>query len=307
MTIFGVHTNIQNKSFEDLYRLWTLADDLGFHWISGSDHFPGSVGRTSHEATAMHASIASFTRRPNCAILCYSVGFRHPVVLAGAAATVDQLSHGRAAIGLGSGSVPKDFEIYGLPPLSLRERTDQLEEAVACVAGLLREDTFSFDGRYYQINGGRNVRPVQSRLPVIIGTGGERRGLRMVARYADGWNLGGATPAEFARKRQVLEKHCSEIGRDMREITCSANLVYALGADPESLPDPWQPSALAGTLDQARRRIDAYVQAGADQINFHFGVLERILTGTSPKDPGPYPWDLSGLDELSAELSLPEV
>jgi alkanesulfonate monooxygenase SsuD/methylene tetrahydromethanopterin reductase-like flavin-dependent oxidoreductase (luciferase family) len=304
MTTFGVHTNMQGKSFDDLVTVWKHADDLGYGWVSGTDHFPGSIAPTSHDAVAAHATIAATTKRARCGMLCYSIGFRHPVILASAAATVDHLSGGRAAIGIGSGSVPKDYEIYGIPHRSLRERTDMFEEGVACVAGLLREEKFDFEGSYFQISGGMNVRSKQTRLPLWIGTGGERRGLAIVARYADGWNVGNVSAEVFANKREVLHRHCAEIGRDPWEIICSTNLIPMLGADASAVPDAWRNIALIGTVDDALARIQTYVDAGADQINFHLGIMERRMAGAGASGDV-YPWDMDGLAALAAALQLP--
>lgn len=293
MTVFGIHTNAQNKPLADLIDVWRHADDLGYGWISISDHFPGSLGPDSSEAVATHAAMACSTSRAQCGVLVYSIGFRHPAVLATAATTIDHLSGGRAAIGLGAGSVPRDYELFGFPYPSLRERMDILEEGVRCVAGLLHDEVVDFEGEHFRMAGARNgPRPVQERLPVWVGTKGAQRGLRIVAEHADGWNCTFPTVADFARMREVLHRHCDDVGRDAAQVRCSVNLVLALGDRAGSIPPPLQgPSALTGSVGEARERIDEYVAAGADQVNFFLG----------------YPWDYEGLAELAAQLELEPV
>lgn len=92
--------------------------------------------------------------------------------------------------------------------------------------GLLSQETTDFDGKYYQLKGARNEPkgPQRPHPPICIGGSGEKRTLRIVARYAQHWNFAGGTPEEFARKRDVLASHCSDIGRDPKEITLSAHL-----------------------------------------------------------------------------------
>lgn len=290
MTVFGIHTNAQNKPLGDLIDVWRYADALGYGWISISDHFPGSLGPDSSEAVATHAAMACSTTRAQCGVLVYSIGFRHPAVLASAATTIDHLSGGRAAIGLGAGSVPRDYELYGFPYPSLGDRMDMLEEGVRCVAGLLRDEVVDFEGKHFRMAGARNgPRTVQERLPVWVGTKGEKRGLRIVAQYADGWNSTFPTLTEFARMRGVLGGHCRDVGRDLADVRCSVNLVLALGDHAASIPQNLRgPSALTGTVSEALERINAYVGAGADQINFFLG----------------YPWDFEGLAELAERLGL---
>lgn len=290
MTVFGIHTNAQNKPIADLVEIWRFADRLGYGWISISDHFPGSLGPDSCEAVATHTAMACATSRAHCGVLVYSIGFRHPAVLATAATTIDHLSGGRAAIGLGAGSVAKDYELYGFPLPSVRERMDMLEEGVRCVSGLLHDESVDFDGEHFRMAGARlGPRPVQERLPVWVGTKGEQRGLRIVAQYADGWNCTFPTVEEFAHKRAVLHGHCEAVGRNPDDIACSVNLVLGMGEHAAAIPDNLRnATALTGTVDEVHERVERYVAAGADQVNF-------FLT---------YPWDREGLVALAERLGL---
>ncbi|MBW3669733.1 MAG: LLM class flavin-dependent oxidoreductase [Actinobacteria bacterium] len=288
MTVFGIHTNAQNKSLTDLIEVWKHADALGYEWISISDHFPGAIGPVSNEAVVTHTALAASTTRARCGVLVYSIGFRHPAVLATAATTIDHLSGGRAAIGLGSGAIPKDYELYGFPFPSTAERLDMLEEGVACVASLLHDDRTEFHGKHFRIEVDNTHKPLQERLPVWVGTLGEKRGLRIVAQYADGWNAGFPSPEVFAHKRMVLLGHCEAVGRDPSTIAGSVNLVLMHDVDPEKVSEAQREQVLVGSTEQIVDRIGRYTDAGADQVNFFL----------------PYPWPMDGLVALADALGV---
>src|SRR5688572_26395937 len=162
----------------------------------------------------MHAALACHTERVTCGSLVYSIGYRHPAVLANAVTSIDHLSGGRAAIGLGAGWSQLEYDAYGMPFLPIRDRMDQLEEGAACLRGLLRDERTTFKGEHFTLTDAQNEpRPVQRELPIWIGGGGEQRTLRIAARYADGWNVPFIAPEEFGRKRGVLQQRCEEVGR----------------------------------------------------------------------------------------------
>jgi alkanesulfonate monooxygenase SsuD/methylene tetrahydromethanopterin reductase-like flavin-dependent oxidoreductase (luciferase family) len=243
---------------------------------------------------ALHAALACSTSRVRCGSLVYCVGYRHPAVLAKAIATIDHLSQGRADIGLGAGWSQLEFDVYGIPFPSVGTRMDMLEEAAACVTGLLHDERTSFDGEHFQLTDAQCVpRPVQHKLPVWIGGGGEKRTLRIAARYADGWNIPFVTPEEFAHKRSVLHQHCEDVGRDPSEIRCAVNVGLAWreeDLEPQfgNLRMAVRPSVLIGSDEEVIDRIGQYVTAGAEQIN----IAVRA------------PWDPEGLERLAAALKL---
>src|SRR5207244_11648721 len=113
--------------------------------------------------------------------------------------------------------------------------------------------------------------PVQGELPIWIGGGGERKTLRTVARWADGWNVPFVSPEEFGRKRAVLHRHCEEVGRDPAQIKCAVNVALAwkdedLVSQFDGLADFFRPAALTGSDEQAWDKVGRYIDAGADQI-----------------------------------------
>ena len=165
MTVFGVHAGLQNTSMASLRALWRQVEDLGFDWISVWDHFYSATLTEEgecHEAVATHAALACDTSKVRCGSLVYSVGYRHPAVLANAISTIDHLSGGRADIGLGAGWSEIEYRAYGIPFPAVKVRLDQLEEAIQCVRGLLRDETTTFKGEWFELHDARcDPKPVQ--------------------------------------------------------------------------------------------------------------------------------------------------
>lgn len=290
-TLFGVHAGLQHTSTDTLRALWRKIEALGFDWISIWDHFYAATGQDDPdclEAVAMHAALACETTKVRCGSLVYSIGYRHPAVLAKMICTVDQLSGGRADIGLGAGWSQIEYNAFGIPFPSIKVRMDQLEEAVQCIHGLLRNDVTNFNGSYFSLNNAKcQPRPVQKTLPIWIGGGGEQRTLKITAKYADGWNVPFISPEAFAHKRSVLHEHCAKAGRDPEEIKCAINVGIAW--NDESLIQQFgalaphvKQGVLTGSDQQVLDRIGEYVDAGADQVNlalrapFDIDILERF-------------------------------
>ncbi|MGZ4691511.1 MAG: TIGR03560 family F420-dependent LLM class oxidoreductase, partial [Acidimicrobiia bacterium] len=272
---FGVHTGLQNTSINELQSLWLRIEDLGFDWISIWDHFYAADGTGNPhclEAVASHAALAATTSRVRCGSLVYSVGYRHPAVLANAAATLDQLSGGRITLGLGGGWLADEYQAYGIefPPVGVRLR--QVEEAIQCVRGLLTEDVTSFDGEYFTLTEARcEPKPVQERLPLWIGGGGEKVTMRTAARHADGWNVPFISPEDYARKVGVLEQHCEAAERDPAEVTRSVNVGVAFTEDAlkaqfGNIADYVRPGVLTGSVDEMIDRVGQYRDAGAEWL-----------------------------------------
>jgi F420-dependent oxidoreductase-like protein len=277
MTVFGVHSGLQNISMPELRKLWRRIEDLGFGWISIWDHFYAATFKPDdaycQEAIAAHAALAADTSKVRCGSLVYCAGYRHPAVLANAMCTIDQISGGRCDFGIGAGWAKVEYEAYGIPFGSVKERMDLLEEAIQCVSGLLRNEVTDFSGRYFQLTGARcEPKPVQEKLPIWVGGAGEQRTLKIAARWADAWNVPFVSPETFAHKREVLRRHCESIGRDPAEVRCAVNLGIAwtedsLRAQFGALADGVRPGVLGGSDAQVIDRIGEYVEVGADQVN----------------------------------------
>jgi F420-dependent oxidoreductase-like protein len=296
---FGVHAGLQHTSIADLRELWARIEALGFDWISIWDHFyaaDNSGDPHCLEAVTSHTALAATTTRVTCGSLVYSAGYRHPAVLANAIATMDQVADGRIVLGLGGGWLQHEYDAYGMHFGSPGERLRMLEEYVQCVRGLLTQEHTTFHGSFFHMRDARcEPKPVQARLPIWIGGGGEKVTLRIAAEHADGWNVPFIPPDVWAHKAQVLDAHCDKVGRDPATITKSVNVGMAF-TDEElrrqfgPMSDYVKPGVLSGTVQEMVDRVGGYVEAGASYV---------ILAMRAP-------FDRDGLERFAAEV-MPAV
>ena len=210
--------------------VWQAADDIDVYESGWTfDHFypifSDSTGPCL-EGWATLTALAQATKRLRLGTLVTGIHYRHPAVLANMAAALDIISNGRLELGIGAGWNEEESGAYGIELGSIRERFDRFEEACEVLIGLLSQETTSFDGKFYQLKDARNEPkgPQKPHPPICIGGSGEKRTLRITARYADHWNFAGGPPEEFARKREVLASHCADIGRDPKEIMLSSHV-----------------------------------------------------------------------------------
>ena len=296
---FGVHTGLQNTDIAELQLLWRRIEAHGFEWISIWDHFYSAdyTGNPhSLEAVASHAALCGATETVRCGSLVYSVGYRHPAVLANAAATLDQIANGRVTLGLGGGWMEAEYAAYGMEYPSAGVRLRQVNEAIQCVRGLLTQDRTNFSGEFFTMRDAQCVpKPVQARLPLWIGGGGEKVTLRIAAEHADGWNVPFIAPDTFAHKISVLNAHCETVGRDPSEIERAINVGVAmrpgdLEAQFGKMAKFVSPGVLSGSVGEIVDRVGAYRDAGADWL---------ILAMRAP-------FDVDGLDQFAAEV-LPHL
>ena len=281
----GIHTGPQDLSMEELTRIWTRADEAGFHWISVWDHFYANPLRSREdscfEGVAAMAALAAKTQRVRVGCLVFCSRYRPPGVLAKAAVTIDHLSGGRAELGIGAGWFEQEFRDfgYGFPPL--RERLDHLEETLQVVRSLLREPVTNFEGVYHTLHGAVcGPKPVNPQLPIWVGGRGARRTPRLAARFADGFNVPYPSPQLFAERVATLERYCEEEGRDPASITRSVNVGFYMSADAASAErKPSERSAFAqavgggalvGAPAQAIDAIGEFERAGAQGLNIAF-------------------------------------
>jgi len=234
---FAFKTSPQNTTWADMLAVWRAADEIDVYESGWTfDHFypifSDSTGPCL-EGWITLTALAQATERLRVGVLVTGIHYRHPAVLANMAAALDIVSGGRLELGIGAGWNEEESGAYGIELGSLRERFDRFEEACQVLIGLLDQDTreFTFDGSYYQLKNARNEPrgPQRPHSPICIGGSGEKRTLKITARYADHWNFMGGSPEDFARKRDVLAAHCADIGRDPAEIMLSSHV--RLGPD----------------------------------------------------------------------------
>jgi alkanesulfonate monooxygenase SsuD/methylene tetrahydromethanopterin reductase-like flavin-dependent oxidoreductase (luciferase family) len=230
-----------------------------------------------------------------CGSLVYCAGYRHPAVMAKSIATIDNFSGGRVTLGLGAGWHQGEFDAYGIPFPPAPVRLRQLEEQVQCIRALLTEDVVDFEGEFYRLREARCLpKPKQARLPIWLGGHGEKVTLKLVARYADGWNVPFVSIDTFRHKVDVLAAHCADADRDPATITKSLNLALAwreedLVAQFGAMVEFLRGSVLTGSTQEVVDRIGEYADAGAHQINvamrapFDVEGLERFATEVLPQ------------------------
>jgi F420-dependent oxidoreductase-like protein len=270
---FAFKTSPQNTRWPDMLAVWREADGIEVFESGWTfDHFyPIFSDPTGPclEGWVTLTALAQATTRLRLGNLVTGIHYRHPAVLANMAATLDVISEGRLELGIGAGWNQDESGDYGIELGGPRERSDRFEEACEVLVGLLSRDTTTFDGTYYQLRDARNEPkgPQRPHPPICIGGSGEKRTLRTAAKYAQHWNFGGGTPEEFAHKRDVLHRHCADLGRDPKEITLSSH-VRLTDAGPKAtaedaaalgeqgldlaivyLPPPHDPAVLAPLAD----------------------------------------------------------
>jgi F420-dependent oxidoreductase-like protein len=217
------------------------AEDGPFESVWVFDHFhtvPVPTQEATHEAWTLMAALAAATSRVRLGQMCTCIGYRNPAYLAKVAATVDVISGGRAEMGIGAGWYEHEWRAYGYGFPGAGDRIGMLDEGVQIMHQLWTTGTATLDGKHYQVNGAicRPLPLQDGGIPLWIAGGGEKKTLRIAARYARYTNFDG-TPEVFRRKSEVLAGHCRELGTDFDAITRSANYNVILGATDKDVQD----------------------------------------------------------------------
>jgi F420-dependent oxidoreductase-like protein len=199
------------------------AEASGFDTVLVMDHFYqlAMLGAPSNEMVECYTLLSALsqqTEQVRLSALVTGNTYRNPAVLAKTVTALDVVSHGRAMLGIGAGWFELEHEAFGLEFGTFTDRFERLEEALQIILPMLRGEQVSLDGKWYQVKDAMNSPAPVGRIPVMIGGGGEKKTLRMVAQYADESNIICA-PADIPRKLEALAEHCDRLGRDRSEIT----------------------------------------------------------------------------------------
>ncbi|MFJ6194780.1 LLM class F420-dependent oxidoreductase [Micromonospora sp. NPDC092111] len=199
----------------------TIAEQAGVASFTVMDHYfqmeaQAPAGEPMLEAYTTLGFVAAVTRQMTLGVLVTGVMYRYPGLLAKIVTTLDVLSGGRARLGIGASWYEREQRGLGVPVVPVGERFERLEETLRICRQMWSDDNGPFDGRHYRLTETLNSPQPLSRPhpPIMIGGGGEKKTLLLVARYADACNLFGTSPAEVARKLDVLRGHCAAEGRD---------------------------------------------------------------------------------------------
>ncbi|MGW0163199.1 LLM class flavin-dependent oxidoreductase [Mycobacterium sp. NPDC003323] len=255
---------------------------IGSLWLYDHLYGPGMPEVDSLEAWTLATALLSRTQRLRVGHMVLCNQFRHPVVLAKMAATLDQISDGRLQLGLGSGSIEDEHRRAGLEWGSFADRSARLGETLEILAQAFDTGTVSFTGEHYTV-GDMAFRPLpvqRPRPPIVVGGVGERYTLPLVARFADVWNVPTYALGELAHKQSVLRGLCDQIGRDPDTIVMSVEAVMALAPDEKSLPSVrtfaekrfggpgfgLHEGGLIGTAPMIVERLEQWRQMGFGQV-----------------------------------------
>jgi alkanesulfonate monooxygenase SsuD/methylene tetrahydromethanopterin reductase-like flavin-dependent oxidoreductase (luciferase family) len=269
----------QYTTWPDLLAAGQRADTLGYHSLWTWDHLYPIVGSSDgpmFEAWLMLAAWAQATEHVRIGLMVGANTFREPALTAKMATTLDHISNGRAVLGIGAAWFEEEHTAFGMrfgsgPP----ERLRWLGEALPIMRGMLHGEQPTADGPRYAAKGVRNdPPPIQARLPLLVGGGGEKVTLKLVARYADANNVGGGIE-NVRRKEAILLQHCETVGRDPAEIErtsgigtviirdsrAEADKVHAAMFERNGHADQWTDQTV-GTPEDVAERLLPYLDIG---------------------------------------------
>lgn len=239
-----------------------LAEESGIASLSLMDHYLqiggmglGDVDAPMLEGYTTLGFLAGHTRSLQLHLLVTGTTYRHPGLLAKIVSTLDVLSGGRATLGLGAAWYEREHHALGVPFPPLSERFERLEETLQIVHQMWSEETGPYDGKHYQLAETLNSPQPLSRPhpPILIGGGGEKKTLRLVAKYADAWNIMGDLDT-VRRKTEVLREHCEREGRDFDSLT---KTLMHLGAPPSD----------AASTNAFLKDMEGYAALGFEEVH----------------------------------------
>jgi F420-dependent oxidoreductase-like protein len=295
----------QTDSWSEICNAARTLDAAGLDSIWTWDHLMAIVGPWEQpilEGWTLLAGLAAVTQRATLGLMVGANTFRNPGLTAKLATTLDHISNGRAYLGIGGAWFEREHEGYGIDFGSgFGERLDRLDEAVMLMRRLLDGERIDrHEGKHYtMVDALCEPRPIQQRLPILIGGSGPQKTLRTAARYADGWNTAGSVE-DLRRKDGTLRERCAEVGRDPDEIERTVSFDIVIRDDPE----------------EARRVMAAGLEANGTRLDDDdplVGPPEKIADRLRPTVELGFrhilidsrrPYDLETLERLAEVKSL---
>ncbi len=266
------------EAYEAMTNVAKEADGAGYEAVWIVDHFhtvPVPSQEVTFECWMSLAALARDTKRIRIGQIVTCNSYRNPALLAKMASTLDVLSHGRLNFGIGAGWYEHEYKAYGYPFPDAPERLRQLREALQVIRAMWEQEEATFEGKYYQVRGAINQpKGVQKpHIPILIGGGGEKVTLKLVAQYGDACNVSGDFKT-VEHKLGVLRQHCATLGRDYESIQRTSGAFCsiadtdeeALAAVPEVFRKELRDSSLVGSPATIRERIARFEALGVHQI-----------------------------------------
>lgn len=281
------------RPWDEVRSLAVAIEKQGWDGLWYADHYMPNTedGATAsgdvHECFSMLAALAAVTSRIRLGSLVTPTTINHPALIANRAATIDRISHGRFVLGMGAGWQVNEHIAYGIDLLEAGPRVDRFAEAIEIVSRFLSEERVTFAGKHFNIaDAPCEPKPVQSPLPILVGTGGPRM-LRLTARFAQEWNTWG-TPETAGAVLQNLLIACEKEGRDPATIRKSVQALVFITPD-EASGDVLRAKvpadrSIVGTTSQLAGEVQKYIDAGFDEIC----VPDFTLGGTAEQRSNAY-------------------
>ena len=233
-------------------------------WVE--DHFQWD-SRPVLEAVTTLTYLAGRHEQVRFGNIVLGQSYRNPALTAKMAANLQLMTSGRFILGIGAGWKEDEYLAYGYPYPSAGERIDQLEEAVQIIRAIWSQSPATFHGEHYHIENAECQPQPDPPIPLLIAGGGEKKTLRVVAKYADWWNHNFCDAEEFAHKQQVLANHCREIGRDPAEIVQTYYGFLQFVDDP-SKKEQRDFHLISGTPDDITRELEQFIKLGVKHFQF---------------------------------------
>ena len=274
------HPDWHTRIAERLTETAQVADQGGVNLLTVMDHWfqMEARGGPSHpmlEGYTTLGYLAGITQNVRLSMLVTGVTYRYPGLLAKIATTLDVLSGGRAMLGLGAAWYDREHEGLGVPFPPLKDRFEMLAEAIRISRQMWSDDDGAFEGKHYQLKETVNLpQPPRGTIPLLIGGGGERKTLKLVAKYADATHLFARDGVDGVRhKLDVLRQHCDDVGRDYD--TIEKTMGGGGGPDPLADPDAW----LASMAEYAALGITlvTVTPEGDDPVAWTTEMVEKVL------------------------------
>jgi len=273
---------------DEILDLAKFADDLGWFGFWFADHYMPNTGTEelkpgdTHECWSILPAVAAVTSQIRLGPLVAPTSIHHPALLANRAATIDHLSGGRMVLGLGAGWQINEHYAYGIELEAPGPRVSRFEESIKITRSLLDNEHTTFDGEFYQFkNAPSDPKPVQEKLPIVVGTGGPRM-CRITARHADEWNTWGA-PEMAEQRRAVWDTACDKVGIDPTSHHTSVQALIFMTDDTDKIPaikgGPMGERSIAGSNEQI---IDELNQLSA--LSFDEVIVPDFTLGASPEE-----------------------
>jgi len=296
---FGAQLWSQQTTWPQFRDAALRAEGAGWDSVWTWDHLLAIFGPWEQpilEGWSTLAATAAVTEKVRLGLMVGANTFRYPGITAKLATTLDNISEGRAVLGIGGAWFEREHDAFGIEAWGsgFGERLDRLDESVGIMRRLLAGERFSHEGTYYRLDDALcEPRPIQARLPILIGGSGPKKTLRTTARYGDAWNTAG-TVEEVSGRVEILRGHCADVGREFGEIELTVSFPIVI-RDAAAAAEAAYAQVLAANGTDT---LDVPTLLGSPELvaDGLAPFAEMGFTTTIARLPGPY--DLETIDRM---------